>query len=252
MSTRQLLPFSALFFLATCLLPSCASIAPVAAADAGSKAPAAEGKSDAAGKSEARKGKQKELNKKTRELAHARIEKETGAIDGRIRAGAVAAALQNTTDELAETRQALELFLGEQRPREVEEKKISLDRSAQRAEFAKDELGELVSMYENDEFAKTTKELVLKRGRRELEMAERSLAVERREFAEFEQHALPQRERELRRKVADAQLAHQKAELEAQKAKLELELAAAKVDESIAELQAEIAELQEALAKEPS
>jgi len=237
MSTRQLLPFSALFFLATCLLPSCASIAPVAAADAGSKAPAAEGKS------EARKGKQKELNKKTRELAHARIEKETGAIDGRIRAGAVAAALQNTTDELAETRQALELFLGEQRPREVEEKKISLDRSAQRAEFAKDELGELVSMYENDEFAKTTKELVLKRGRRELEMAERSLAVERREFAEFEQHALPQRERELRRKVADAELERKKAEFEVDKAKLELALAAAKADESIAELEAEVAAL---------
>ncbi|MCC7062358.1 MAG: hypothetical protein IT456_06100 [Planctomycetes bacterium] len=251
MSTRQLLPFSALFFLATCLLPSCASV-PVAAADAGAKAPAAESKSDAAGKAEARKGKQKELNKKIRELAHARIEKETGAIDAKIRAGAVAAALQNATDELAEKQKALELFLGEQRSRELEEKKISLDRSAQRAEFAKDELGELVSMYENDEFAKTTKELVLKRGRRELEMADRSLAVERREFAEFEQHALPQRERELRRKVADAELERKKAEFEVDKAKLELALAAAKADESIAELEAEIVELREALAKEPS
>jgi hypothetical protein len=251
MFTRHLLPFSALFFLATCLLPSCASV-PAGAADAGAKVPAAEGKSDAAGKADARKEKQKELKKKTRELAHARIEKETGAIDGKIRAGAVAAALQNATDELAEKRKALELFLSEQRSRELEEKKISLDRSAQRAEFAKDELGELVSMYENDEFAKTTKELVLKRGRRELEMADRSLAVERREFSEFEQHALPQRERELRRKVADAELEHKKAGLEADKAKLELELAAAKADESIAELQAEIVELQEALAKEPS
>jgi hypothetical protein len=119
----------------------------------------------------ARKQKQKELRQKERELEAARVEGQIQQIDRAMREAGVAASLRRTATELAKAKQDLELFLAEVKPRELEERRIGLDQSIYRADHSKDELGELVAMYQADEFAKTTKELVLKRGRRELESA---------------------------------------------------------------------------------
>lgn len=208
-----------------------------------------ETKQKAEEKQQKQKDLKKELQKKQRELDYARIEQGTGELDRTVRTMTVEAALQRTAADLEQARAALDLFLTEQKPRELEDKKISLDRSTYYAEESKDELAELVAMYEADEFAKTTKELVLKRGRRQLEMADRSLAISRREHREFEQHTLPQRERDLRRKVADAELERRKAEIEAEKAKVELQVAERKAKERGADLEEEIADLQEKLQK---
>jgi hypothetical protein len=200
-------------------------------------------------KAEQQKAKQKELRSKQRELDAATVEHQVAAIDRRARQRGVAAALAKTADELEQAKQALATFVADVKPRELEEKKIGLDQSTYQAEHAKDELGELEAMYQGDEFAKTTKELVVKRGRRSLEMAERSLAVARKENAHFERVALPERERELRQKVTDAELERKKAEDEAEKCKLELDQAQKKEAFRIGDLQEEIAELQQALAE---
>lgn len=201
-------------------------------------------------KAEAKKQKQKELRNKQRELALFRIEQQTAELDRKVRTMGVEATLLRTASELDLARRNLDLFLNDQRARELEDRRISLDYSVHRADHAKDELGELEAMYQADEFAKTTKELVLKRGRRELEMAERSLAVARKATAEFEQHTLPQRERELRQKVADAENERRKAEIDATKAQLEQQIADQKQKDRLADLEEDIAELQQALAKE--
>ena len=70
------------------------------------------------------------------------------------------------------------------------------------------------------------------------------------ESAFFEAVTLPQREQELRRKVADAELERRKAEIDAEKSKREAELALTKARERLADLQEEIDELTAALAKE--
>jgi hypothetical protein len=197
-----------------------------------------------------RKKKQKELRDKQRELAHAKVEQQIEAIERRGRTMAVEAGLERSATDLEAARRGLDVFLKDVKPRELDERRLSLDGSTYRAEHSKDELGELTAMYEADEFARTTKELVLKRGRRETEMADRRLAIESREFAHFEQVELPQRERELRQKLADAELARKKAEGEAEKARLELELGAQKMVERQGNLDEEIRELQEALAKD--
>jgi len=274
MVMRILLAGSVLFFLTACnTTPSAASV-PEPAAAAGQNPAAgktgdgktADGKladtkaaEEQKAKADARKQKQKDLRNKRRDLDYARIEQQTGELDRRTRTLTVEAAMQRSAAELEQARRSLDLFLSEQRPREVEDKKISLDRSIYRAEEAKEELGELVAMYEADEFAKTTKELVLKRGRRQAELAERDLAVTKRENLEFEQHSLPQRERELRQKVADAEVERKKAEVDAEKARLELQIAERKskekltdLEEEIADLEKEIAELPEAAAKASS
>ena len=107
-----------------------------------------------------------------------------------------------------------------------------------------DEIGEA------DEFARTTKELVLKRGRRDLELAERSLAVATKELAHFETVTLAQRERELQQKLRDAELERTKVGLEIEKWQLEGKLAEQKHKDRLADLAEDIQELQAVLAKE--
>ena len=232
---------------------ACQSV-PVAASPTlpvhGEAAKPAEGKDDAKAKAEARKQKQKELRNKQRELAAATVEQEIAAMDRTVRQLGVEAALVKTADDLTRARVDLESFQKEIKPRELAEKKLGLDQSTYRAEHSKDELGELTAMYDADEFARQTKELVLKRGRRDLEVAERSLALVQKESAFFEAVTLPQREQELRRKVADAELERRKAEIDAEKSKREAELALTKARERLADLQEEIDELTAALAKE--
>lgn len=222
-----------------------------AATGAPAGAPSAEDQEKAAKERAAqRKQKQKELRTKQRELASFRAEQEIAGHERTARQLTVDAALVRTAAQLEQARQELATFLADVRPRELEERRIELDRAIHRAEHQKDELGELTAMYEADEFARSTKELVLKRGRRELEMAERQLAVARKETTHFETVVLPQRERELRQKVADAELERRKAELDGEKARLEFALATRKAQERQADLEEDIAELTEALAKE--
>jgi hypothetical protein len=105
-------------------------------------------------------------------------------------------------------------------------------------------------MYKADEFAKATKELVLKRGRRQMEQAERRLALAKREDSVWSTHTLPERERDLRQKVEDAEVEVQKQKFEAQKAEIEFAMADRKAADRLADLQEDIAEIQKKLAKE--
>lgn len=250
MSPRLLascLPLLVLFACET--TPPGAAADPAAAASPDAKKDAA-GAGDAGKKEEETKKKAKELRGKQHELANAGTEQQIAEIERSVRQLGVDAALARTAIELEAAQKNLEVFLAEVKPRELEQKKIGVDQSTYRAEHQKDELGELTAMYDADEFARTTKELVLKRGRRELEMAERHLAVAKKESAHFEGVTLPQRERELRQKVADAELERKKAELDAQKAKIEFQLALGKSKHKVAELEQDIADMQAALAKE--
>ena len=58
-------------------------------------------------------------------------------------------------------------------PAETTQAKISLDQARFSAEHAKDEHAELEAMYKADEFAEMTKKLMLKRSRRQMELADR-------------------------------------------------------------------------------
>lgn len=259
MNRRHLpLPVLASFlFLACTSAPTAATAtttAPAPAVDKQDAKPQDEAKKDdgAKAKADARKAKQKELRGKQRELAAAAVESQVAELDRTVRQWTIDAQLAKTGAELEHAQRSLKVFLDEQKPRELEEKRIGLDQSIYHAEHQKDELGELTAMYDADEFARTTKELVLKRGRRGLEMAERSLAIARRENTYFENVVLPQRERELRQKLTDAELERKKAETEAEKAKLEFALAIEKARFRQADLAEEIADLEKTLAEDKS
>ncbi|HEX5052569.1 MAG TPA: hypothetical protein VFZ65_12410 [Planctomycetota bacterium] len=192
---------------------------------------------------------EKELRQKQRELDEATAEQRINELAKQERERSVATAAERAADDKVRAAEALKVFQDDERPRELEEKQLELDQSTYRAEHQKDELGELTAMYENDEFAAATKELVLKRGRRELEVAERRLALAKKSMRHAEQVEMPRRERELRRKLADAEIEHEKAQLAAKKAALELDLAQAKAEHRLTALKEEIEALQAKLAK---
>ncbi|MCK5941978.1 MAG: hypothetical protein KAI24_08430 [Planctomycetes bacterium] len=190
-----------------------------------------------------RTARQKQLRDKQRALAHLVTEVQIATIGRRVAAMAATAELQEAKRKLADAAAAVKLFDEQQKPREIEEHKIRLDRRKHAADHAKDEFNELTAMYEADEFAKATKELVLKRGRRSMEIAARELEVEQQKYTEFVEHTLPQRRAELEAKHRAAQLAVTKAELLLEKAKLEAALAETKEKEKRADLVEEIAKL---------
>jgi hypothetical protein len=245
-ASTLVLAFAALFSFA-CQSPTAAA-APTPAA-AAAAAPEAK-PDDAKAKADAKKQKQKELRGKQRELEAAKAEQRIGGIDRRVRRLGVDAALAKTASDLARVQAELDQFLQQVRPRELAAKKLELDQETYHAEHSKDELGELTAMYEKDEFAAATKELVIKRGRRSLEVAERRLALAKQESAFLETVAMPQRERDLRQRVADAELERRKAEIDGEKAGLEVEFAEKREQNRLNDLEEDIAELTAALAKE--
>src|SRR5438093_7140442 len=168
-----------LLFLCTSLaFAACASQSGVAEGPPAGAPPAkpaeaqkteAEKKTEQDKKVEERAAKEKELRNKKRDLDYARVALETAAIDRHVRTMTVENALVRTRLDLEKAQKDLRVFREEHKPRELDEHKITLDAQTYRAEEAKDEQAELESMYKEDEFAKKTKELVLKRGRRQME-----------------------------------------------------------------------------------
>ncbi len=194
----------------------------------------------------------KELRAKERELGYLEVEQRSATIEHELRVQGADHAVQVAQVEVEKVRQELELFLAHEKPTEIEERRISFASQTHYSEEAKDELAELESMYQADEFAKTTKELVLKRGRRKVELAERSLAIAARNLEVLEKQTMPRKEADLRRKLADAERALQRAARDREKTALELELAQRKVDDKRSDLVEDVAELKAKLAKAAS
>ena len=99
---------------------------------------------------------------------------------------------------------ALTNFKEHEAPAALEKAKISLKSAQNSATHAADEFKELVAMYKADEFAEMTKELVLKRGRSRMALAERRLEVQRDQLTNLQSFTHPAKLRELEGKAKDA------------------------------------------------
>ena len=123
--------------------------------------------------------------------------------------------------DLAAAERELQTFVDRTATQELEEARLSHDEAAYRAEEARAELAELEAMYKADQFAAMTKELVLQRGRRQLEVAERRLALSKAELATRQEVEHVGKRKEFEAKVAASQRALAKAERGLALAKLE-------------------------------
>ncbi len=190
-----------------------------------------------------RRDLEREFRSKRRELAA--LEKEHRA-NGIGREVAVISARQSVAAAeraLAKARRELEVFLEDVRPREVEEKEISFAQQQQYAREAEAELAELRAMYEKDEFATTTKELVIDRGERKAEFARRRLGLAQRELRHFVEHTMAVKEQDLRQAVATAEIDLEKARKEVQKGQIERELQVEREKTRVDDLKEEMEEM---------
>jgi hypothetical protein len=182
------------------LAPACQSTSSSAAkTDTSAKAKSG-GESD-----EEKDSKEEKLKKKEREVDDARLQltiakQETQAAERKAKDD-----VEEAEYTLGKAKEALDHFQKVTRGLELSRADLGFDRAKQRAEESKAELEELMSMYKKEDFAALTKELVLTRGQKNLEFANRALEQER-----IEQAAT--RDVELPRKEKDLQLALHKAE----------------------------------------
>ncbi len=155
------------------------------------------------------------------------------------------AALVMAEAEVAKTKTELHVWQRVQRPQELRARQEVVARQAYTAEEAKDELAELDATYQADEFAKTTKELVLKRSRRKLELAERELANARKDLELLKDHTHALKEKELVQKMTVAEADQQKAQLDLRKAEMDQGLQAKKAKDRREDLERDVKELQQ-------
>ena len=114
--------------------------------------------------------------------------------------------------ELRGKQRALEAFEASSKMK-IEDGRIDLDQARHRADHAKDELEELIAMYEAEEFAEITKELIIKRGRRNLEVAERRMALAERRHQHLLEVEIPMEREKHEQAIVAAQNGVRSAEL---------------------------------------
>lgn len=210
----------------TLLAASCAS-AP--SGQGGSGAPAAGEKKDA--------DEAKELQAK---LDKAGIKLEIARIDAKNGEAAAARSVESAQLEADLASGALENFRSVLQPIEAATSALSLDRARQQVKESREELDELEKMYAQEEFANLTKELVLTRGRAQLEMAQRNLELTEKRAAQARDFEWPRRERELAEKVASTQRSLDEAKARVEKGQLERKLALMEAEEAVAKAREEL------------
>ncbi len=127
--------------------------------------------------------------------------------------------LQTAQAELEDAERALASFDETAKVR-IDEAELDLDSSIGDAADAALELAELKAMYDEEDFAEKTKELVLQRGRRNLEESQRSLAIAREEHRQLLELELPGEQRDLEWELSAAKIALKAAARELDMAEL--------------------------------
>ena len=183
------------------------------------------------------KTKKVDIAKKKRDLEVARLELSIAELKSEISLRGAENAVAKARRDLDAATEKLETFARRERPVDIEKAQIGHDRAAHSAEHALDELNELKAMYSAEEFAEMTKELVIKRGERRLEVARRELDVQKEKLAILKENELPRKQRELEAKVADAQSALEDSQLKLKQARLESQVTLLKARNRVIELE---------------
>ncbi|MEO6710355.1 MAG: hypothetical protein ABI054_00675 [Planctomycetota bacterium] len=168
----------------------------------------------------------RKAEKKAREATYAHMELALAEMDA-------ANELHDANFELLQAKHGLEAaqreldhFQKAERPLNLEDSQIDLDRSNESAIEQKQELEELMAMYKADDYAKMTKELVINRGKFRLEVAQREAELAKKRAADKKDHDMAVKERDLGLALAKAQdgVSSAEAKLKKVQAHNELEL----------------------------
>ena len=145
--------------------------------------------------------------------------------------------------ELSDAERDLELFHQFGRPEMTHGAQRGLAFAESSFLDAKAELEQLTILYEGSELEDGTDELVLERGRRGLERAQKALEQQRRDHRHAMEIEIPTKERDLQRAVAEARRDLERGELESTIAELRAELEQGERDQELDEMREELEEM---------
>ncbi len=218
-----------------------AAKAEVAQAGAPAKADDSEGKAGA----KELENKRFELECKRSELKIERMERESGARSAR-------EAVEDAEFKRGKAASSLENFLSVEKPHQLGQFELQLDRAGQRLKEEQEELNELLAMYKNEDFADLTKELVVNRAKAAIAFAERDLALDKQEIENKKAHDLAWKQKGLEQDLLDAERALRAAKEAEERGKLKAQLDARKAEREIDQLEKEIAEAEKKADTKPA
>jgi hypothetical protein len=190
-----------------------------AAEDGGGGKAAEAGEGDEAADSSA-----DEIAKCDRAVQDARIELKIALAETESTARKAQDEVESAENAVKVASDALDHFLKSERDFELSNVQLGVDRATWGLEAERQELAELEAMYKKDDVAALTKELVLQRGKKGVEFAERGLAHEQREAAMKRDFELPKKLRELEVEKREKENELREARAEQTKSKDEIEL----------------------------
>jgi len=215
-------------------LPAGGSEVPAVATEA--EDPAAEaGDKERDGPEESTARLERELERKRLDvsLAEAEAEETLKAAGHEVHTAQVAA--QEAERELAH-------FVTVEGPLQLESTHLQFDRAKWSREENRQELDELEKMYQAEDLAELTKELVLQRGKMQLLFSERELKRREQELVQLKEYELPRKQRELELKL-------HKATEALRAARVKSDLAERKAQRSVLAAEHEVADALEKLDK---
>jgi len=151
--------------------------------------------------------------------------------------------VKQAEQDLKTSRAELDHFTKVEKDTALRKAQLDVDKSEWSMEQKRQELHELETMYQQEEVATLTKELVLQRGKVALQQAEKDLALDRDELADLRDWDNPHKQEELSQKVEKNVRALEDARSKLARTTLEGRLKVLKAEQAIAELQGDIAKL---------
>jgi|GEM_PF-3505764 len=211
----------------------------------GLPAPAKADDSEGKAKAKELENKRFELECKRSELKIERMERESGARSAR-------EAVEDAEFKRGKAASSLENFLSVEKPHQLGQFELQLDRAGQRLKEEQEELNELLAMYKNEDFADLTKELVVNRAKAAIAFAERDLALDKQEIENNKAHDLAWKQKGLEQDLLDAERALRAAKEAEERGKLKAQLDARKAEREIDQLEKEIAEAEKKADTKPA
>ena len=131
------------------------------------------------------------------------------------------------------------------RPDRLDDLEYSLRSSEYSVEYAREELDQLLKMYNEDELTEESEQIVLKRAQRSLESAERRLKQTRRNMERQRRIEIPRDDLRRKDELRKKSLAYEKKKLELEEALRQAELALAKAEMERAKTQEKLERLEQ-------
>lgn len=233
-------------FFALLILFGSACALPVQGGGSSAAAPKEEEKD----KKEESKARKKEELKRKIEIARIKIEVSKVAVKSFEIETELEINKAKTEKDFAE--RELKQFSEVDMPRRLEESKLSVQESKDYVQDSKDELAQLEDMYKDGDLADKTREIVLQRGRRRVERANKRLALQEIEAQSLEKYKLPAEKEKLSLTLKEKVDALQKAERDSSKEKLEKKISTIEAEAELANLEMELADLEKEKAESKS